>query len=566
MKQLHPKITCIAFAVLATVFAQAQTNALASFREQNEKLQGTNTFACCAKDDKSPSVENEPTEALLKMAGNGNAKAQYEVGRRYQFGKGVATNAVEAIKWYRKAAEQGLAEAQFALGLFMLAYPDIGVEPNLSEAGKWISKAAEQYRKVAEQGNAEAQIKLADCLELTKLVGPKNDAAEAVKWYRKAAEQGNAEAQRRLAECYRKGQGVERDKTEAVKWYQKAAEQGDAEAQLELAICYYFGKVVERNYLEVVKWCRMAADQGLEEAQCLLGICYENGYGVKKDDFEAVNYYRKAADQGQVVAQAYLGDCYYFGKGIEENKHKAVEWYRKAVDNRGNFDALGFIGSEMVGFELSGHVLRLGDCYKNGVGVAKDESEAVKLYRKVAEVGLTFLSEERGARRLEAMYRLADCYENGLGVEKSFMEATKWRCKAWFVKHLKLAVISITIITVVVGFVLWAIMMEWLGFIKLHRKAKGGDADAMMNVARYCSRQLFFLRKKASTWYHKAVEQYRKAAEQGDDEAQIKLGDCYRYGIGVEKNDDEATKWFRLAASQGNERATEKMKEMDSKD
>jgi len=472
MKQPHSKTTCIALALLATVFAQTQTNTLASFTDENKKLQSTNTVTCCVKDAKSTSVEDEPIEDLLKMAENGNAKAQYEVGRHYQFGKGVATNAVEVIKWYRKAAEQGLAEAQFALGLFMLAYPGIGVEPHLSEAGKWISKAAEQYRKVAEQGNAEAQIKLADCLELTKLVGPKNDAAEAVKWYRKAAEQGNAEAQRKLAECYSKGKGVERDETAAVKWYQKAAEQGDAEAQLELAICYYFGKVVEKDYLEVVKWCRMAADQGLKEAQCVLGICYENGYGVKKDDFEAVNYYRKAADQGQVVAQAHLGDCYYFGKGIEENKHKAVEWYRKAVDNRGNFDALGFIGSEM-GFELSGHVLRLGDCYKNGVGVAKDESEAVKLYRKVAEVRLTFLSEKRGARRLEAMYRLAGCYENGLGVEKSFMEATKWRCKAWFVKHeTLLAVIRITIITGVVGFVLWAMMMEWLGYIKLRRKSK----------------------------------------------------------------------------------------------
>ena len=267
MKQLHPKITCIAFAVLATVFAQAQTNALASFREQNEKLQGTNTFACCAKDDKSPSVENEPTEALLKMAGNGNAKAQYEVGRRYQFGKGVATNAVEAIKWYRKAAEQGLAEAQFALGLFMLAYPDIGVEPNLSEAGKWISKAAEQYRKVAEQGNAEAQIKLADCLELTKLVGPKNDAAEAVKWYRKAAEQGNAEAQRRLAECYRKGQGVERDKTEAVKWYQKAAEQEFADAQFNLGVCYENGVGVKKDYNKAAEWYQKAANQNHMDAK-----------------------------------------------------------------------------------------------------------------------------------------------------------------------------------------------------------------------------------------------------------------------------------------------------------
>ena len=53
----------------------------------------------------------------------------------------------EATKWYRLAAEQGLAEAQYNLG--HCYYNGIGVEQDYSEAAKW-------YRLAAEQGDEEA--------------------------------------------------------------------------------------------------------------------------------------------------------------------------------------------------------------------------------------------------------------------------------------------------------------------------------------------------------------------------------------------------------------------------
>ena len=43
----------------------------------------------------------------------------------------------------------------------------------------------------------------------------------------------------------------------------------------------------------------------------------------------------------------------------------------------------------------------------------------------------------------------------------------------------------------------------------------------------------------------------RLAAEQGDAEAQCKLGLRYRDGDGVSKDLEEAVKWFRKAAEQG---------------
>ena len=52
--------------------------------------------------------------------------------------------------------------------------------------------------------------------------------------------------------------------------------------------------------------------------------------------------------------------------------------------------------------------------------------------------------------------------------------------------------------------------------------------------------------------YVKAVEWYRKAAEQGNSDAQFNLGFCYAKGNGVKKDYEQAVKWFRKAVEQGN--------------
>lgn len=50
--------------------------------------------------------------ALFELvARQGHAGAQYGLGNCYFYGKGVAKNCEEAVKWYKKAAEQGHKEA-----------------------------------------------------------------------------------------------------------------------------------------------------------------------------------------------------------------------------------------------------------------------------------------------------------------------------------------------------------------------------------------------------------------------------------------------------------------------
>jgi TPR repeat protein len=49
-----------------------------------------------------------------------------------------------------------------------------------------------------------------------------------------------------------------------------------------------------------------------------------------------------------------------------------------------------------------------------------------------------------------------------------------------------------------------------------------------------------------------AARRFRPLAEQGDPQAQIRLGWMFEKGQGVQQNDQEAVKWYRKAAGQGN--------------
>jgi TPR repeat protein len=184
----------------------------------------------------------------LGLAQVGNAAAQGIVGNRYANGEGVAQDFAEALKWYRRAADQGDDAAQFNLGA-MYANGQ-GVAQDFAEALKW-------FRQAAEQGLADAQFNLGAMYANGR--GVAQDFAEALKWYRLAAEQGLAGAQNNLGNMYANGRGVARDSAEAAKWYRLAADQGDGGGQLNLGEMYASGRGVPRNLVEALKWFLIAA-------------------------------------------------------------------------------------------------------------------------------------------------------------------------------------------------------------------------------------------------------------------------------------------------------------------
>jgi TPR repeat protein len=334
----------------------------------------------------------EAVKWYRKAADQNHALAQVYLGVCYENGQGVVKDEVEAVKWYRKAADQNDALAQH--NLWVCYASGKGVTKDEVEAAKW-------YRKAAEQKDANVQWGLGVCYAIGE-GGVAKDEVEAVNWYRKAAEQNYGLAQRSLGDCYYEGRGVPKDYVEAVKWYRKAAEQNHTEAGYSLGVCYARGQGVAENYVEAVKWFRKVAEWNHTAAQYWLGVWYANGQGVDKDEAEAVKWYRKAAEQNHAEAQFNLGVCYANDQGVAKDELEAVKWYRKAADQN-----------------HAGAQYNLGVCYENGQGVGKDEVEAAKWYRRAAE-----------QNDADAQYALGVCYDSGQGVAKDEAEAVKWYRKA----------------------------------------------------------------------------------------------------------------------------------------
>src|SRR5437016_806159 len=79
---------------------------------------------------------------------------------------------------------------------------------------------------------------------------------------------------------------------------------------------------------------------------------------------------RAKAEKGDAVAQYNLGDYYHDGVGVTKDETEAVTWFRKAAEQ---------------GFAYAQY--NLGVAYANGDGVTRDAAEAIKWYRKAADKG-----------------------------------------------------------------------------------------------------------------------------------------------------------------------------------
>jgi uncharacterized protein len=80
--------------------------------------------------------------------------AQFNLGVIYDNGQGIVQKYAEAIKWYGKAAQQGLPAAQFNLG-FM--YRDgLGIARDLVQAHMWLSLAAAGFPPSENRNSAAA--------------------------------------------------------------------------------------------------------------------------------------------------------------------------------------------------------------------------------------------------------------------------------------------------------------------------------------------------------------------------------------------------------------------------
>ena len=118
-----------------------------------------------------------------------------------------------ASLWFALADIAGQREGSFNLGVV--------ASRTANTPAAWEAVAA-AYRRAAEKGMASAQYHLGKLLDEGK-AGQRDPAAAAL-WLEKAANQGNTDAMNHLAVLYEEGDGVTKNLAKAVKLKQKAAD------------------------------------------------------------------------------------------------------------------------------------------------------------------------------------------------------------------------------------------------------------------------------------------------------------------------------------------------------
>ncbi|MFH1377804.1 MAG: protein kinase [Planctomycetota bacterium] len=236
---------------------------------------------------------------------------------------------------------------------------------------------------------------------------------------------------------------------------------------------------------------------------------------------------------------------------------RAVEWLTLAVDRK-NIDA----------------TVLLADCFRSGLGVAKDVPRALKLYYSAA-----------GDGRADAAARIGDIYFKGDGVPANPELAYRWYKQAadggdldgvsgvgvslylgrGIEKNVDAAIPHLTRASESN-----ATAQYWLGICRINgtgigqnintgrelvmSAANANEPDALATVGGY-HRTGDFPGERRPVNHIVALEFYAKAAAQGNVEAAVIAGEYYYDGTQVAKDSAKARAYFETASATGNTRA-----------
>ena len=307
------------------------------------------------------------------------------------------------------------------------------------------------------------------------------------------------------------------------------------------------------DYAVALRELRPLAKQGDAKAQYKLGLMYALSDSVVQVVAQGMKWCREAAGIEDNWAHYAHGVDF---QGIAREDALAVEWCRKAAEQ----------GDAQAQYTL-------GAMYEKGQGVAQDDTLAAGLYRKAAEQG-----------HAQAQYNLGAMYEKGQGVARDDTQALKWYRKAVGRAEAQYALGTTDAlgkgvavheakapepspppsqaaalqpptqaprIPVVEGELSKGLVQDDVQTLEWYRKAAGqGDADAQYALGAMYAKGDGVARDDTQ-----AAEWYRKAAGQGVAWAQATLGFMYHLGQGVAQDYVQAHMWYNLAAAQGDKDA-----------
>lgn len=309
-------------------------------------------------------------DGVLAMAEDGEPMAQYAIGLFYfwgdmflnfqkpaqeNFAKCEKENGAEALKWFRRSAEQGCIPA------FRNAFNSVrngvnGVTRDPAEALRYVE-------------SVNGRVDLRDyyhsiILEYQKL----KRYDDAIRWCEKGIREGIADCAVDLGLAYVRGdQGVAVDYGKALENFTIAARTGEIYGIFNVGRCYYFGWGCEKDYNEAFR-CFELSLGGHPAAPWFLTQCYFWGRGVETSYEKAVSMMEGQIRAKENYPKELMGYCCLYGLGTNEDPVRGRSLLEEAAQG-GSGQAWLF----------------LGEMFDRAVGTPEDIPMAVYCYQKAAE-------------------------------------------------------------------------------------------------------------------------------------------------------------------------------------
>ena len=522
---------------------------------------------------KHPGDYSQQFKRLLSQAMIGDSTAQFDVALMYQQGVGVTQSIEEALKFYQLAAAQNDLPAEYHLGLIYLQGK--GVAPDYKIGMEWLTDAAFK-------GNYYAQYALARIYEYGyqdqngRQVVPA-DKEQAFELYQLAATSYYGPAQYRLAEIMVR-QPLKDPSVEALqirhkqikRLFQGAVDFGVEEAKLPLAF-YSASDADETKQAEAFADAQRAAADNSSDAAFLLGMMYDRGIATSADAKRAVYWYEQAVTNP--MSAFILGTYAAEGKGMRKNTEKAVDCLQFAASKHfpaadynlavlkkqegGKFlpylEKAADSGLSQAGLTLADYYLsrdstsaelqraralyeqfakrgfqsaqlKLGYLYENGIGVARDYTQALNWYTAAAQ---------QGKSQGQAQYLLGRLYQFGwIGASPNQAMAKQWYAtiKAQYAPA-----------AVAYGFIDEVENDDYQhAFSEYQQAADMGDPIAQYDLA-----LIYEKGKNQAVDLDKAKDLYKQAGQKNVVKAMTSLGNIYV----LEQNINRALPWLNLAIS-----------------
>lgn len=224
-----------------------------------------------------------------------------------------------------------------------------------------------------------------------------------------------------------------------------------------------------------------------------------------KDYKTSYDCFAKATELGDENAAWLLGRQYYVGQGCSQSYRKAAKYYKMASVKR--------VKEALYG---------LATCFKFGLGVHRSNRNAIKYLILSADEGYSLAQEFLAKKYLASDEVEKACHYFTLAADNGSVDAQYYMFLLFKMGHVP--------------------QDTAVKYLKL-------GAENGMAKAQRCLGELYFFgdlglpedKTMAFDWC-------MKAAQQGDSEASYCVGLSYLNGDGVDKNNEEAIRWLRVAA------------------